>query len=311
MTAKALVGGWTHNTIATNGIDLHYVAQGHGPLLLLLHGFPEFWYSWRHQIAEFARDYRVVALDLRGYNESDKPEGVDAYRMSELLADILGVLDGLGCDRCFLVGHDWGGAIAWQFAYTHPGRVEKLAILNAPHPAKFAAGLRTPEQLSRSWYMFAFQVPLLPELLLQFNDYAAIAGAFIEEAVDKAAFTPADLDAFKDAAARRGALTAAINYYRAALVEMGRERSWGVLQVPTLVVWGEADRFLGKELTDGLSAYVRDLTLKFIPNCSHWVQQERPQLVNQYLREFFSVQDAIVEKPIRATEPASDAPFEA
>ncbi len=301
MTAEALAGSWTHDSIAANGINLHYVAQGHGPLVLFLHGFPEFWYSWRHQIPEFARDYRVIALDLRGYNESDKPEGVEAYRMSELLADILGVLDGLGCDRCFLVGHDWGGAIAWQFAYAHPERVEKLAILNAPHPAKFAASLQTPEQLLRSWYVFAFQVPLLPELCLQFADYAAISNAFLAEAVDKRAFTPADLDAFKDAAARRGALTAAINYYRAALGEATRERRWEMLRVPTLLIWGENDSFLSKELTEGTAAYVRDLTLKFIPNCSHWVQQERPELVNQYLREFFSIQDAIVEKPVATT----------
>lgn len=303
VTADLMAGGWSHATIATNGINLHYVAQGHGPLLLLLHGFPEFWYSWRHQIPEFARNYRVVALDLRGYNESDKPEGVEAYRMSELIADIAGVLDGLGADRCFLVGHDWGGAIAWQFAYAYPERVEKLAVLNAPHPAQFAVGLRRPEQLLRSWYIFAFQVPLLPELFFQFGDYAAIANAFFAEAVDKSAFAPADLDAFKDAAARRGALTAAINYYRAALSETARDRRWGILQVPTLLIWGEADRFLGKELTDGTAAYVRDLTLKFIPDCSHWVQQERPQLVNQYLREFFNVQDAIVEKPARPADP--------
>lgn len=307
MTAEMLAGSWTHAAIATNGINLHYVEQGHGPLLLLLHGFPEFWYSWRHQIPEFARSYRVVALDLRGYNESDKPEGVAAYRISELIDDIAGVIDGLGYDRCTLVGHDWGGAIAWQFAYARPERVEKLTILNCPHPAKFATGLRDPEQLLRSWYVFAFQVPLLPELVFQFNDYAAIANAFIEEAIDKSAFSPADLDAFKDAAAKRGALTAMVNYYRAALEEVTTEKHWGVLQTPTLLIWAEDDRFLGKNLAAGTDAYVQNLTVKYIPDCSHWVQQEQPQRVNQYLWEFLHIEDAIIEAPVPVSEPDLNA----
>jgi len=306
MIADMLEGSWTHATIATNGINLHYVEQGHGPLLLLLHGFPEFWYSWRHQIPEFARDYRVVALDLRGYNESDKPEGVEAYRIPELLADIAGVIEGLGYDRCTLVGHDWGGGLAWQFAYAYPERVEKLAVMNCPHPAKFAAGLRTPEQLLRSWYVFAFQVPVLPELLFQFNDYAAIANAFIEEAIDKSAFSSADLDAFKDAAAKRGALTAMVNYYRAALTEITTDKHWDILRIPTLLIWAEGDRFLGKSLAEGTEAYVQNLMVKYIPNCSHWVQQEQPQRVNQYLREFLDIEDAIIESPVRVSEPSPE-----
>ncbi|QYO63185.1 alpha/beta fold hydrolase [Leptolyngbya sp. 7M] len=160
-----------HEFIVSNGLRLHYVTQGEGPLMLMLHGFPEFWYSWRHQIPEFAQHYKVVALDLPGYNESDKPTDLSAYRLSELVQDVRGVIQGLGYDRCVLVGHDWGGAIAWNFAYAHPQLVERLIVLNLPHPAKFSAGLRTPQQLLRSSYIFFFprhRLPLLPSPKLGF-----------------------------------------------------------------------------------------------------------------------------------------------
>jgi pimeloyl-ACP methyl ester carboxylesterase len=286
----SITNSWSHNFIDTNGIKLHYVSHGSGKLMLMLHGFPEFWYSWRHQIEEFSRDYKAVALDLRGYNESDKPQGVEAYRMSELVEDVKGVIQGLGYEDCILVAHDWGGAIAWNFAYTYPELVEKLIVLNIPHPAKFAEGLKTPEQLSKSWYILAFQIPWLPEFLLQLNDYQAIENAFLGMAVDKTAFSQEDLDAYKDAAAKRGALTAAINYYRAifqSLLQSDRQQ-WGTLNIPTLTIWGENDTALGKELTYGTGTYVRDWQIKYIPNCSHWVQQEQPALVNTYIRQFLA-----------------------
>lgn len=276
---------WQHEYINTNGIKLHYVTQGDGPLMLMLHGFPEFWYSWRHQIPEFAKDYKVVALDLRGYNESDKPQEQSAYTMSELVKDVEGVIQGLGYDRCVLVGHDWGGAIAWCFAYAHPEMVERLIVLNLPHPAKFAQGLRTPQQLMRSWYTFFFQIPALPELLLQSFDYQIIGNALTGMAVNKNAFTSADIEAYKDAVAKRGALTAMINYYRNAFTGI-MQREWSMLDVPTLMIWGEQDTALGKELTYGTEEYVRDFQIRYIPDCSHWVQQEQPELVNQYMREF-------------------------
>ena len=284
-------GVWTHDLISTNGINLHYVTQGEGPLMLMLHGFPEFWYSWRHQIPEFARDYKVVALDLRGYNDSDKPQDADAYVMEELIRDIEGVIKGLGYESCVLVAHDWGGAIAWSFAYAYPQMVERLIVLNIPHPAKFEAGIRTPQQLLRSWYIFFFQLPGLPEWLLQANDYGAIASAFTNTAVDKTAFSEADLEAYKSAAAKPGALTAMINYYRNIFRSIfnNPERQWQRLEVPTLMIWGESDTALGKELTYDTDAYVKNLQIKYIPNCSHWVQQEQPQLVNQYMREFLAV----------------------
>ena len=277
---------WQHDCIHTNGINLHYVTQGEGPLMLMLHGFPEFWYSWRKQIPEFAQDHKVVAIDLRGYNDSDKPEHKEAYVMAEFIADVKGVIEGLGYDRCILVGHDWGGTIAWNFVYAYPNLVQKLVILNMPYPAKFAEGLRTPRQLLRSFYIFLFQLPIVPEMLIQLDDYRAIGAAFLGMAVDKTAFSQQDIEAYKNASAKRGAVTAALNYYRNLFNQGLTSQDWSILDVPTLMIWGESDTALGKELTYGTEAYVRDFQIKYIPNCSHWVQQEQPQLVNQYIREF-------------------------
>lgn len=280
---------WTHGKIATNGIQLHYVTQGEGQLMLLLHGFPEFWYSWRHQIPEFASDYKVVAVDLRGYNDSDRPQSRSAYRMDELVEDVKGTITGLGYKRCILVAHDWGGAIAWNFVYRYPDLVDRLIILNLPHPAKFAQGLRTWQQLARSWYVFFFQLPLFPELLLKANLYKAMEQAFRGMAIDKSAFSDADIEAYTKALAKPGALTAALNYYRNILPGFLTQSDWPVLtQIPTLMIWGEEDTALGKELTIGTEDYVQDFQIHYIPNCSHWVQQEQPQLVNQYIRTFLN-----------------------
>ena len=286
---SVLEGSWQHAYITTNGVKLHYVTQGEGDLMLMLHGFPEFWYSWRHQIPEFAKDYKVVALDLRGYNDSDKPADKSAYVMDEFILDVEGVIKGLGYDKCILVGHDWGGAIAWNFAYAHPEMVERLIILNLPHPAKFAEGIRNPQQMLRSSYMFFFQIPWLPEFLIQSSDYQPIETANKGMAVNKSAFSKEDLEAYKDAAAKRGAMTATLNYYRNIFQQRMTSQDWSVLSVPTLMIWGEKDTALGKELTYGTEAYVRDFKIKYIPDCSHWVQQEKPELVNQYMREFLNM----------------------
>ncbi|MEL6332555.1 MAG: alpha/beta hydrolase [Cyanobacteria bacterium J06626_26] len=284
-----MIETWSHGKITTNGIQLHYVTQGEGPLMLLLHGFPEFWYSWRHQIPEFARDHTVVALDLRGYNDSDRPQSRSAYHMDELVADVKGAIASLGYDRCILVGHDWGGAIAWQFVYRYPAQVDRLIILNLPHPAKFAQGLRTWQQLARSWYILFFQLPLLPELLLQANLSRSMEQTFRGMAIDKSAFSDADIKAYTTALAKPGALTAALNYYRNLLPLLLSPTDWPILfQTRTLMIWGENDVALGKELTEGTEDYVQDFQIRYIPNCSHWVQQEQPQLVNQYIRTFLA-----------------------
>jgi pimeloyl-ACP methyl ester carboxylesterase len=284
---------WTHGYINTNGIKLHYVTQGEGRLMLLMHGFPDFCYSWRAQITEFATDFQVVAIDLRGYNDSDKPKEQSAYVMSEFIQDLEGVIKGLGYDTCILVGHDWGGAIAWHFAYAHPEMVEKLIVLNFPHPAKFAEGLRTPQQLKRSSYIFFFQLPILPELTLQANDYSVLAQAFAGT-INPNAFSSADIEAYKDAAAKRGALTAMLNYYRNLFNQDLNANwpvfrsNWPILEVSTLLIWGEQDIALGKELTYGTQEYVRDCQIKYIANAGHWVAQEQPELVNQCMRDFVS-----------------------
>ncbi len=279
-----------HHYLETNGIRLHYVSEGEGPLMLFLHGFPECWYSWRHQLSEFGKDHKAVAVDLRGYNKSDKPKAQSAYAMSELIEDVRGAIRALGYERCVLVGHDWGGAIAWSFAYAHPEMVERLIVLNLPHPAKFAAGLRTPQQWLRSWYIALFQLPKVPELLLKLNDYAAIRAVFRDQAVNPDAFTEQDLEKLVAAAAKPGALTGMLNYYRNIFRADGfLSRQWDVLTVPTLMVWGENDAALGKELTYGTDEYVETFEIHYIPDCSHWVQQEQPELVNQYIRAFIKI----------------------
>ena len=278
-----------HEYITTNKIKLHYVTQGNGPLMLMLHGFPEFWYSWRYQIPEFAENYQVVAVDLRGYNDSDKPQDKSAYVMDEFIQDIEGVIKGLGYEKCVLVAHDWGAAIAWNFAYYYPAMLENLIILNLPHPAKFAQGIQTWKQFKKSWYIFFFQLPVLPERFLQASNYQAIEKIFAGMAIDKSTFTPEDIEAYKQSAAKPGALTAMLNYYRNALNIQNSQKKWDILSVRTLMIWGEEDTALGKELTYGTEAYVRDFQIKYIPNCSHWVQQEQPILVNQYMREFLGI----------------------
>ena len=277
---------WKHKYITTNNIKLHYVTQGNGPLMLMLHGFPEYWYSWRHQIPEFARDYQVVAIDLRGYNDSDKPKEKSAYVMNELIQDVKGVIQGLGYEKCVLVAHDWGGIIAWNFVDIYPETVEKLIILNLPHPLKLIRSFRTWKQLQKSWYIFFFQIPFLPELLLQYANYNWIDQMFAGVALDKSIFTLKDIKAYKQAVAKPGALRAMLNYYRNFFITQSINKNWDIVAVPTLMIWGEEDTFLGKELTYGTEAYVRDFKIKYIPNCSHWVQQEQPTLVNQYMREF-------------------------
>ena len=276
---------WRHDRIRVNGVGLHYVTQGEGPLMLMLHGFPEFWYSWRKQIPAFAKTHRVVALDMRGYNESDKPNGRSAYAIERLVADAAAVIRKLGEGvPAILVGHDWGGMVAWASAYRHPDLLRALIVLNIPHPARFAAGVLRPRQLLRSWYIGAFQVPWLPESVLTAGGGRLLKSMLRASSAGKAAFTEADLEAYAEAATRHGAMTAMINYYRAAYSLAGRR--WGVLQLPTLMIWGERDVALGKELTYGTDRYVADLTVRYIPDAGHWVQQERPREVNRYMAEF-------------------------
>ncbi|MGH7965838.1 MAG: alpha/beta fold hydrolase [Candidatus Binatia bacterium] len=283
---------WQHGFTRVDGIRLHYVTQGEGKLAVLLHGFPEFWYSWRHQIPALAPHFKVVAPDLRGYNESDKPQGVANYRLDLLTADVMGLIRSFGEEKALIIGHDWGGAVAWTFAAHYPQASERLIVMNCPHPGAFQKHLRTNfRQLGRSWYMFFFQIPGLPEWLIRNNRRWFIERAFRGMALRKEAFTDEDLARFVEAIVKPGALTGAINYYRATFREFvrQRERTFPQIVCPTLLIWGENDIALGKELTYNMEGYFTNrFAIKYIPQCSHWVQQEQPELVNRYMLEFLS-----------------------
>lgn len=278
---------WQHRDIITNGIRMHYVTQGTGELVVLLHGFPEFWYSWRHQILFLAEQgYRVVAPDLRGYNDTDKPH--KGYNVSTLLRDIVGLIKGLGEEKAIIVGHDWGGVLAWAFALRYPQMTERLIVLNAPHPAAFTRDLRTLQQLRKSWYAFAFQIPWLPEFLLGRNHAALIGKMLYASAVQKTAFPPEALAQYQDAMSKPGALRASINYYRATFRRpfSTRSRADTTINTPTLLIWGDQDIALGINLTRGLEQWVPNLQIKHLPDSGHWVQQEKPDEVNAFLLEF-------------------------
>lgn len=282
---------WAHREESVGGLRLHWVEAGEGPLVLLLHGFPELWLAWRKQIPALAASgFRAVAPDLRGYNLSEKPRGVASYRMEKLAGDVANLVRHLGYERTFLVGHDWGGAIAWCVPALHPGLVERLAILNAPHPVLFKRKLGTLAQARRSSYVFFFQLPFLPERSLTRHRAGFLKGMLRRDPVTSGAFSPEEIEAYREAFLRPGAATAAINYYRAAF--RGGTRIPGFRRsldgVPTLVLWGERDRYLGPELLDGLDALVPDLRLVRIPDASHWLPSDAPDLVNAELTAFFT-----------------------
>jgi pimeloyl-ACP methyl ester carboxylesterase len=283
-------GDWAHRRVAVDGIGLHYVEAGAGRPVVLLHGFPEFWYSWRHQLPALAdAGFRALAIDLRGYNESDKPAGVDAYRPDRLTEDVAELIRRAAGGRAFVVGHDWGGVVAWRLAARHPDLVDKLAVLNATHPAAYRRERRRNfRQWLRSWYVLFFQLPWLPERVLRAGDYALLARALRRQPVRPGAFSAEDVARYKEAWARPGALTAALNYYRAAFRHRAEmERAPQVVRVPVLVVWGERDPYLGVELTEGLGRWAPDLRVERIADASHWVQNDAPEKVNRLLADFF------------------------
>jgi pimeloyl-ACP methyl ester carboxylesterase len=290
MTDEFETPGLTHHYATVNGIRMHWAEQGRGPLVVLLHGFPEFWYSWRHQMpALAAAGFRVVAPDQRGYNLTEKPRGIAAYGMDHLVADVAALIRELGEERAAIVGHDWGGGVAWSFAARHPEMARRLAVLNCPHPAAMQRALRrNPRQMLRSWYILFFQVPKLPELAFRAQNYRAIEQAFRGMALRPGTFSDEDIRAYKSAAAQPGALTAAINWYRAAAREFRRMQPLPAITVPALLIWATEDRALGVELTHGMARWVKNLTIRYIPRTSHWVQQERPEIVNRYLLEFLA-----------------------
>jgi pimeloyl-ACP methyl ester carboxylesterase len=276
-----------------DGVRLHYVEAGEGPLLVLLHGFPEFWYSWRRQIpALAAAGFRVVAPDMRGYNLSDKPAGWRSYDLALLAGDIAGLIRHFGESEANVAGHDWGAAVAYGVAMNHPEVVRRLAILNVPHPERMLHGLRTPRQLRKSWYMFFFQIPRLPEALLRKDDFAFAKRSLRGDS--RESFSDADLQRYAEAWSQPGALTGMIDYYRAALRRSPRAAASQLrpISAPTLVIWGERDRHLGAELAEPLPRWVPDLRVERLPNATHWVHHEEPARVNELLGEFFAGEPA-------------------
>jgi pimeloyl-ACP methyl ester carboxylesterase len=286
-------GPWKHAWLQANGLEFHYVSSGNvkNPLMLLLHGFPESWYSWRHIIPEFSNNYRVVAIDLRGYNLSSKPKNLSDYTMTELTQDIEHIIKSLGYEKAILVGHDWGGAIAWSFASRYPSMVSRLIILCCPHPSIFPRHLRSNiNQLKRSWYIFFFQIALLPEYILRRNNYYYIRQAFAKKNLQY--FNGDDIAEFVKSAAQPGAMTAMLNFYRNSF-HSGFSKVLKILkgqkiETPTLVLFAENDDFLGTEMLNGTERYVNDLTRKIIPNASHWLQQDQPKVVARNIHEFLA-----------------------
>jgi pimeloyl-ACP methyl ester carboxylesterase len=273
-----------YETVRANGIDFNVAIAGSGErLALFLHGFPESSFSWRYQMPLLARlGYRAWAPDLRGYGASSRPAGVKAYALEELEGDVAALIEASGATEVVLIGHDWGALIAWYYAMFGRLPISRLIIMNVPHPALAEKGLRTMRQLAKSWYIFFFQLPKIPEWVLARHGCEAIGRAFRGMAVDKSRFPDEVLRHYQDAAAQPGALTAMLNYYRALIRGLARNRRRGTphINTPTLMLWGEVDSALGKELTYGTDRYVSRLTLRYLPNVSHWVQQEAPETVN-------------------------------
>jgi pimeloyl-ACP methyl ester carboxylesterase len=277
------------------GVRLHYVTAGQGNLILFLHGFPEFWYAWKNQLAEFERDHQAVAPDMRGYNLSSKPPDVEQYQMKYLVEDVRGLADHLGRQRLTLVGHDWGGVVAWAFALAHPERLDRLIIVNAPHPSIFERELReNPAQQRASQYMLVFRSPQAEQLLAADNYARIFSGTF--------PMTEEEHAAYLEAWSQPCALTGGLNYYRAAragpptdgtepaMQSLDHDGAARVVRVPTLVIWGERDTALLTGNLVGLDQLVPDLTIERIPEGSHWVIHEQPARVNALMRAFISGQ---------------------
>lgn len=270
--------------VAANGLTFAIDEAGEGPdIALCLHGFPESRFSWRHQLEPLAAmGWHAVAPDLRGYGDSDRPAGREAYQIGHLIKDAAALFDAYGARRRLLVAHDWGAAIAWAFAIRRVRPLDGLVIMNVPHPAIFRAVLkRSWAQRKRSWYVLFFQLPVLPEAMMTARGASAVARAFAGMAVDKTAFPPEVLRHYQENALKPGAMTAMINYYRANAAGMMRATQTPTIETPTLMIWGEEDKALGLELTEGYAPYVADFTLARLPGVSHWVQQEAPERVNE------------------------------
>lgn len=272
--------------IDVNGVRLHCVVEGEGPLVLLLHGFPETSRAWRKQVPVLAKRFRVVAPDMRGFGASDKPRGIAAYRTSVVAQDIVALIGSFDAERAHIVGHDWGGAVAWTLATLHPATVDRLVVVNSPHPAIMQRALRSNlAQIRKSWYFFMFQLPWLPEWSFRRNGGKALRDS-LRRTAKPDTFSDADLDEYARAFCAPGAATSALNYYRAAVRS---PVAHGTIKAPTLLIWAEDDFALGIELTRGMEGFFeRPLRIEYVANTGHWVMEERPDVVNRLLLEFLA-----------------------
>jgi pimeloyl-ACP methyl ester carboxylesterase len=263
-----------------------------GPLVVLLHGFPEAWFSWQRQIpALAAAGYRVLAPDMRGYNLSDKPKGIAQYRIEHLAGDVAALIHWAGAERATVVGHDWGANVAWHFAMRHGQMLDRLVTMNVPHPAVMKAAFTNPAQLLRSAYAFAFQFPWLPERLFLARDVAVLRKTLQVDPVRDGAFDEEDIERYVEAMKRPGAVTGGMNYYRAAF-RQAAEQTVRVAPVtaPALVIWGERDRFIGRQYADPPPDLAPNARLVRIADASHWVQNDQPERVNALLLAFMKQQ---------------------
>lgn len=273
------------------GVKLHYATAGAGErLVVLLHGFPEFWYSWRRQIIALSDEYTIVAPDLRGYNLSDKPANVSDYDIDKLVDDVTGLIRHFGFEKAAIVGHDWGASIAWAVALKHPEAVWKLCAMQVP-PISVWQKNQTFKQFLASWYMFFFQIPALPEWVLKRDDYALLANSLKTSTAERGVFTDEDIIEYKKAWSEERALTSAINYYRANIFKrlFVRKSTEEKIRVPTLFIYGEQDPAILPETVQGAGDAVDAPFSEIrIPDAAHWVQQEAADIVTDSLREFLA-----------------------
>jgi pimeloyl-ACP methyl ester carboxylesterase len=293
MTQSSIRSPLEFRVFHINGIALHVVLAGpaRGKPLVFLHGFPEFWFAWRHQIDHFVSSgYRVIIPDQRGYNLSDKPAGIASYSIDLLAKDVVGVLDTVTDSKAFIVGHDWGAGVTWYLAARYSKRVSRTAMLSVPHPRIFIKNLiMNPAQLRKSWYLLFFQLPWLPERILRRRDWALLVGA-LRNTSPPGVFSDADLEQYKESWARKGALTAMLNWYRAALLSPSKfavDPEASRVKVPALLIWGRNDQFVDEEMARESLQYCDDGHLEMFETATHWVQHEEPARVNTLLSQFF------------------------
>lgn len=284
-----MMAGIDFKYIKTNGIELHVAISGpeDGDLVILLHGFPDFWFGWRKHIETLAAEgYRVVVPDQRGYNKSDKPEGRRSYEIDQLQKDVIGLIKHFGRQDAAIIGHDWGGAVAWHLAAVHPHLVNRLIIINMPHPAVFPkVMLRIPLQWLRSSYILFFQFPKVPERISSSSNFLIMEKA-LQYSSRKGTFAHDEIKAYKAAWAEPGALTSMLDWYRAVPISWRKIEKDKRIHIPAKIIWGTGDQFLSKKLAKESLKFIDSESVTWVEDATHWVNQEQPDLVNEQLIQF-------------------------